>query len=131
MIVKMRTTITTKGFKMNAKEGEKMTVCIEKLTHALSAFKEDLPLLTFILKKDKKVGSPVKVKSPFYHEGTMTLRLPKKSLIAHVSNITAFEAIEAAFLRITKELQKYKGKHFKGHSKYVNKDSIKTLGEAE
>lgn len=123
----MRTVITTKGFKYESNEQEKIDALVNRLTLSLTKFKEDLPLLTFVLRKDKKVGSPQKVVSPFYYEGTITLQLPKKPLVAHVLRVTVIEAIEEAFMRIFKELDTYKGKHFKGHSKYMSKKTIKNL----
>lgn len=123
----MRTVITTKGFKYVSNEQEKIDTLVNKLTLSLTKFKKNLPLLTFVLRKDKKVGSPQKVASPFYYEGTITLQLPRKPLVAHVIRVTVIEAIEEAFMRIFKELDTYKGKHFKGHSKYVSKKSLKSL----
>lgn len=122
----MRTQITAKGFRFSPTDREKINGYISKLSRHLLKFKEALPILTFVLKKDKTTSSAPKEKSAYYYEGTIKLLLPKKPLIAHIRESYTIEAIESGFKRIIKELQTYKGKHFKSHSDYKNHDSIKT-----
>lgn len=122
----MRTVITTKGFKLSPKDKEKVESYLSKLSRYLIQFREKLPIFTFILRKDKKVSTSPKEKSPFYYEGTMKLSLPKKPLVAHIRETFVVEAIEKGFKRILKELQTYKGKHFKAHSDYKSKESHKS-----
>jgi len=122
----VRTVITTKGFKLSEKDKEKLGSYVSKLSRYLIQFREKLPILTFILRKDKKVSALPKEPSPFYYEGTIRLRLPKKSLVSHIREAFTTQAIEKGFRRILKELQTYKGKHFRGHSKYRSKESLKS-----
>ena len=90
---------------------------VTSLRKKLTNFVEDIPELSFVIKKHDK---------NHFFSGLITLTLPRKKLTATMKGHTLAEIIHAGFEKINKEFEKYKGTHFKGSSKYPHHESIKT-----
>jgi|SRR5581483_7030889 len=116
----MNYTITLKECNLTERDREKLHLFTSKLANRLSNFVIDLPMLEVILHKSQKKGG--------YFEGTLKLNLPKKPIVAHEKGITIEDAMHNGFYCLLKEFEKYKGKHFKGSSKYPNHDTIRARG---
>lgn len=111
----MKQIITLKGFTQSEKFEKLLETHIDKLTKKLTNFVIDVPTLVVHIKKHDK---------NHFYSGLLTLTLPKKSLIAHSNAHSAEEVLIEGFEKIDKAFETYKGKHFKGSSKYPNHEAL-------
>lgn len=141
--------ITTKDFKLSDKELNYIERYIQKVTNYLSVPDSDLPLIDLIIRKykekrldhgDELISEDPKVliidvypkfKTPIYYEGRILLRIPKKPLVVNFCGGTVEEAVDIAFERIFKELEKYEGKHIQSDSDYYDHESIRKKEESK
>jgi len=112
----MKQSVTLKGFIQSKMFTNLFARRIEKLKRILTNFVTDIPKLTLHMKKHNK---------NHFYSGVLMLKLPKKSLIAHTGGHSAEEVMIDGFEKIHKELEKYKGTHFKGSSKYPDRSTIR------
>ncbi len=134
----MRYTISTKLFHLSDKDNEYIKKLAEKLL-AFSPFKDpDYPLLEIVIRRHKKKSLTVQplsgrkiIDNPVYYDGTLDFILPKKRLVAKMLGKTVEEAIKDGFDELFRELDTYKGLHFKEDSKYFDHDTIRKNSKFE
>ncbi|MBI2074943.1 MAG: hypothetical protein HYT83_03860 [Candidatus Levybacteria bacterium] len=136
--------ITTKGCRLSDVILEHINQHAQKIAQFLSGYGSDLPLLVIILRKHKRrLGQNTeiitfdegdvrhiinnKTASTIYFDGTITLRIPKKPLVVHLTGGSPDEAVNIGFERLIKELKTYKGKHFSSNSEYFDHRSIRKV----
>ena len=88
---------------------------ISKITRKLHNFTEDVTELTIIIKKHEK---------NHFYSGRFTLLLPVKSLQATTGGNSAESVLADGFEKLLKIYEVYKGKHFKGSSKYPHREIL-------
>lgn len=116
---------------------------IRRFDRFLSGFPSDLIQLEMIVRKNHKrsrnhlekqltereelkiVQAHKGVDSPFYYEGKITVILPKKPLVVTAQSRSIEGVIKIAFLRLERELQRYKGKHFQDYTEYFDRETIR------
>lgn len=125
----MKTILATKKFRLQTDDKQYLEKLTEKLAHFMPLKNPDFPLLEIIIRKYKKTirGNRGKrgTESAVYYEGTLELVLPKKRLIGKMLNRTVHEAIKDGFNALFREIEKYKGFHFSGYSKYYSHATIR------
>jgi hypothetical protein len=87
-----------------------------KIKRKLHNFSDDVTELTIIIKQHEK---------NHFYSGRFTLLLPVKSLQATTGGNTAETVLAEGFEKILKTFEVYKGKHFKGSSKYGHHETIR------
>ncbi|MBI4080629.1 MAG: hypothetical protein HY430_02550 [Candidatus Levybacteria bacterium] len=112
----MKHTLTLKGLQLEEDMEKVLKRQVGLLKRKLMHFAVDIPQFSFVIKKHDK---------NHFYSGIMTLCLPKKQLIARIGGHSVKDVIHAGLDKINKELEIYKGKHFKGSSKYPNHRPIK------
>jgi hypothetical protein len=89
---------------------------IAKIRKKLKPFSEDITALTIIIKKHKK---------NHFFSGRFSLQLPIKQLNAISGGNSSEKVLSDGVERLLKEYEIYKGKHFKGSSKYNRRESMR------
>lgn len=112
--------LTTKNCSISGFTKKIIDKNIQKLSHFLIHFQDDLPILSLVIRGNKRKN---------YYDGSITLQLPKKVLFASINGSNIDEAVLLGFERIKKELETYKGLHFNSNSKYYDHRSIKNINE--
>ena len=113
----MKYNLTIKYEALTPRAEKILTRNITSLQKKLANFADDIPELSFFLKKHEK---------NHFVSGLLTLTLPRKKLIAKIAGNELNDVIHQAFEKLNKEFETYKGKHFKGSSKYPHHKSLKT-----
>jgi len=114
----MKYELTLKKFYASKPFAKLLGRYLAKIQRKLKNFSEDIIALTVIIKKHEK---------NHFFSGRFSLRLPVKPLNAVSSGNSAEEVLADGFEKILKEYEIYKGKRFKGSSKYAHHESIKNL----
>lgn len=149
MLVNMKYTITAKQCKVSEMAKDYIEKQLTKLDSFLPYFPPDGTFVTILVRKSHKhhlshIGERISedgetrskesrstVDHPIYYEGMIKLSLPIKPLVVESKGKSMNEVLANGFLLIHKELQEYKGKHFKGHSEYYDQRSIRKEGSYE
>lgn len=111
----MNYTLTLKGLQLEEDAEEVLKKHVASLKRKLMHFAFDIPQFSLVIKKHEK---------NHYYSGIMTLHLPKKPLIARIGGHSVKDVIHEGFDKINREFEVYKGKHFKGSSKYPDHKPI-------
>jgi len=143
----MNYTITCKNYKLTIEDNKALKLVQGKFSKLFATFQKDSPILKIVLRKHKKnsLDHPIKrfikeheitkishhkyIDNPYFFDGTMLINLPKKPLVVQMIGKSVKEAFLAGFESMKEELLKYKGKHFKSHSEYFDKSSIRKIEE--
>lgn len=110
----MRLVLDTKQTELTAGDREYLQTLADKLAKQTPWDAEDYPLLTVDIKKQK-----------LHYDGSLDLVLPKKRLIAHFQGKTVKVALKSGFSKLLRELDKYKGMHFRNDSEYFARNTVK------
>jgi hypothetical protein len=112
----MKYELSLKEFSPSKTFNKLFTRYLLKLTRKLHNFSDDIPKLTVILKRHEK---------NHFFSGRFSLILPIEPLNAVSGGNTAEEVLTEGFEKIFKEYESYKGKRFKGSSKYPHHETIR------
>lgn len=99
----MEFTIHTKDFSQTKVLHDRLDKKLHKLLHVLDSFNTDKPNLSVEIHRHR---------NRHYFDGSLQLKLPKKTLIAHFREDTVGRSINAGFDRLFEEIKTYKAKHF-------------------
>lgn len=89
-----------------------------KMQRKLKNFSEDIAELTIIVKKHEK---------NHFFSGRFSLKLPIQPLNAAAGGNSAEEVLVSGLEKLLKKYEIYKGKRFKGSSKYPHHETVRTL----
>jgi len=141
----MKYTITTKKFDLTDKEvGHIVEKHIKRIDRLFPKMQKDTAEMDILVRRNhqrKELGrfeiddidgeyiefTAPKLSKPFYYDGTLKFTLPKKVLVVHFYGVDLIETINSGFSKLFREIDTYKGKHYKGDSEYFNHDSISTI----
>ena len=112
----MRYELSLKTFDASKSFNTLLTRYIVKLKKKLHNFADDITTLTIIIKKHEK---------NHFFSGRFSLNLPVKSLNALSGGNSSEKVLSDGVERLLKEYEIYKGKHFKGSSKYNRHETIR------
>lgn len=111
----MKYTKTLKGFEPSERFIKMEEAALARLNRLLTNFKEDVPNLTFLVKMHEK---------KHFYSAVVALTLPHKVLSVKGGGESAEGALTECFKGLEREYETYKGKHFKGYSKYPHRESL-------
>lgn len=135
--------LTSKGCQLSPHSFKTLDWHLQKISKNLPHFREDLPLLRLVLRRNIDKYYPKsnhslqhksysKIKPALaYFEGSMTFRLDKKRLYVNFKGQTVDECLKTGFDRIYKELEKYKDLHFPAESEYPDHSTIRSVAYQE
>jgi len=89
-----------------------------KIKRKLHNFSDDLIELSIIIKKHEKNN---------FFSGRIVLVLPVKPLVVLSGGNTQEEVLADGFEKLFKKYEVYKGKHFKGSSKYSKREKVRDV----
>ncbi|MBI1863198.1 HPF/RaiA family ribosome-associated protein [Candidatus Microgenomates bacterium] len=115
----MQFTITTKQTNLTEADYEYFEKFAAKLMKLTAWDQPDFPQLVMTVNKHKKGNAPAS------YEGTLDLIIPKKRLVAKFNEKTIRSGIKSGFDKLFRELDKYKGMHFKNDSEFPKHRLIK------
>ena len=125
----MKFTISIKNFKLP--QDQKSHIAerhINKINHLFPTLKPDIDELDILIRKNHQHGKILnlpKLSKPNYYDGDLKLTLPKKVLVVHLFGTNLSEVINRGFSKLIREIQSYKGTHFKSRSQYKNHNTIR------
>lgn len=120
---------------------------VQKVSNLLPDMKSCDPVLSIILRRHKKHSLEHLFKNyykkfevsrfiprhgvdnPIYFDGTIYIPLPQRHLVVHMLGKSIKEALGVGFENLKEEIQKYKGRYFKGHSKYFDRRTLRRFPE--
>lgn len=111
--------LSTKNFTTTTQFDKLYSRYLNKIEKKLTSFAGDLPLLIIVIKKHEKHS---------FYTATLTLSLPKKTLAVTGKGHTSKEVLHELFEKLFREIDEYKGKHFKGSSKYSRRETVSPRG---
>ena len=113
----MKYELSLKKFDASNRFNKLLLRYVSKIKRKLRNFSDDIIELTVIVKKHEK---------NHFFSARFSLLLPVKPLNATSGGHTPEEVLANGFEKLLKEYEIYKGKHFKGYSKYGNQETIRT-----
>ena|SRR3990167_8409283 len=139
----MKYAITCKSFRLTKLENNMVKEFVQKISKLLVTFGKEALYVNVVLRRHKKNSLDHLVKrfikeqeishfinhrsidSPIYFDGTVFIPLPRKTLTSYMLGKSVKEALSTVFENLKEEIAKYKGKHFKGHSGYFDRSTIR------
>lgn len=123
----MELKLTTKNCTISSTSYRYLLSQIKKISKSLNRLDNKTMICRLILKAHHhryKVHLD-KESVPAFLEGTISLGLAKKTLIAKFKGLTVDDCLQEGLQKIFRELIKYKDLHFKSQSAYPDKTSIR------
>ncbi len=127
--------ITTKECKISDSSFRHLGQHVRKIERFLPHLERDLPLLSFLIKKNIDYYHPratypdksyaTRKQKLAHFEGYLSLGLPAERLYVRFKGRTIDECVNTAFELMHDELNKYKDKYFTSESEYPNHLTIR------
>lgn len=98
---------------------------INRLFPTLNPDGDELDILIRKNHKHEKMLNLPKLSKPIYYNGELKLTLPMKVLVVHLFGTDLEEVLNNGFSKLIREIQVYKGTHFKSRSQYKNHKTVR------
>ncbi len=108
--------VTTKHYQITDSLLNVVEKSIEKIGGRIPHLNPNLGLIKVLIRWNKRRS---------FFDGSVSFSVPKKHLYTYFQGAYPDEALRSAFERLSRELSKYKGKHFTNDSQYPNRETIR------
>lgn len=114
----MKYELSLKEFDASKQFNKLLTRYLNKMERKLKNFSRDITTLTIIIKKHEK---------NHFFSGRFSLHLPKEPLNIISGGNSSESVLTEGFEKLLKKYETYKGRRFKGSSKYPHRETVRVV----